>query len=138
MKRPELPQVFAAGTAKAAMFQYWLMVCPPAGMMDTPGTRFGRWLAATPSSICAAERVTTMLTGMPVRAIALSAQVPAADQPAGQPAVQEAAPGAERQLIDGAGHEIMANVIGAEAAVAGAAGHVLHRDAFARADRARP
>ena len=45
------------------------MVWPPAGMMDTPGTRLGRWLEETPSGNCDADRVTTIFTGRPSRAM---------------------------------------------------------------------
>src|ERR1035441_5924955 len=102
-------------------------------MMDTPGTRLGRWLEEMPSSICEADRVTTMLTGRPVRAN----QSPLRSHPPislRQAAVQEAAPGAERTLIDRTVGDVLARVIRRDATVAGPAGNVFHPYGFARAD----
>src|SRR5215469_3230215 len=41
--RPALPQVPLAGIEKAAGLIHSLMVWPPGGINETPGTMFGRW-----------------------------------------------------------------------------------------------
>src|SRR5438094_210068 len=51
-------------------------------------------------------------------------------------AARKGAPGAEGQLVDRTGHEVMANVKRRDAAVASPARYVFHRYALARADRA--
>src|ERR1039458_4111374 len=64
-----------------------------------------------------------------------SAQIPSTNQPGRQTAVQEAAPGAERKLIDRTVGDVLARVIRRDATVAGPAGKVFHPYGFARADR---
>src|SRR5215467_9220117 len=74
---PALPQVPLAGMEKAAGLIQLVIVCPPAGITDTPGTRFGRWPALLPSGMSVVFRETVTVNGSPVRAEAtpLSAQL---------------------------------------------------------------
>src|SRR6516164_1525048 len=67
---PAFPQVPLAGVEKAAGLIQFVIVCPPVGITDTPGTRFGRSPALLPSgkSVVLRERVT--VRGSPVRAAA--------------------------------------------------------------------
>src|SRR5664279_2306406 len=65
--RPALPHVPLAGIENAAGLIQALMVCPPAGISDTPGTRFGRWPALLPSGMSVVLRVTVTVSGSPER-----------------------------------------------------------------------
>ena len=67
MFRPALPQIPLAGIEKAAGFIHSLMVWPPGGISDTPGTRSGRWLALLPSSMSVVLRETVTFKGSPLR-----------------------------------------------------------------------
>src|SRR5580704_15980720 len=64
---PAVPQVSIAGTEKAFGLIHWLIVCPPGGMSDTPGTRFGRCSVLLPSAIAVVARETVTFRGSPVR-----------------------------------------------------------------------
>src|SRR5215831_12471068 len=72
---PALPQVFLAGMEKAAGLIQLVIVCPPSGITDTPGTRFGRWPAALPSGRSVVLRETVTVRGSPVRAEATPLRV---------------------------------------------------------------
>ena len=64
---PALPQVLLAGPEKAARLIQSLIVCPPGGMIDAPGTRFGCWSVLLPSAIAVVARETVTFRGSPVR-----------------------------------------------------------------------
>src|SRR5215471_402675 len=67
---PAFPQVPLAGVEKAAGLIQLVIVCPLAGISETPGTRFGRWPAALPSGRSVVLRETVTVRGSPVRAAA--------------------------------------------------------------------
>src|SRR5215475_1619230 len=67
---PALPQVPLAGVEKAAGLIQLVIVCPPSGITETPGTRFGRSPAALPSGKSVVLRETVTVRGSPVRAAA--------------------------------------------------------------------
>src|SRR5215468_12752806 len=65
---PALPQVPLTGVEKAAGLIQFVIVCPPAGITDTPGTRLGRCPALLPSGKSVVLRETVTVKGSPVRA----------------------------------------------------------------------
>src|SRR5262245_1393236 len=65
---PAVPQVPLAGIEKAAGLTQLVIVCPPVGITDKPGTRFGRWPALLPSGMSVVLRETVTVRGSPVRA----------------------------------------------------------------------
>src|SRR5215467_4241229 len=72
---PALPQVPLAGVEKAAGLIQLVIVCPPSGITETPGTRFGRWPALLPSGKSVVLRDTVTVSGSPVRAEATPLRV---------------------------------------------------------------
>src|SRR5215471_18320379 len=72
---PALAQVFLAGVEKAAGLIQFVIVCPAAGITETPGTRFGRWPALLPSGRSVVLRETVTVRGSPVRAEATPLRV---------------------------------------------------------------
>src|SRR4029077_15487646 len=65
--RGAFPYVPGAGTANAAGLIHWLIVEPPGGVSEIPGTRFGRWSLVLPCGTEEADRSTVTFTGNAVR-----------------------------------------------------------------------
>src|SRR6266852_5359544 len=100
--------------------------------METPGTRSGRWLPVFPSSNWLALRFRVMFTGLPLLAVEIPGKLPSPEDSRRQVVLaQEPAPFAERQLVNWVRGHRVAHVDVRVAAIAGAAGLILERDALA-------